>query len=355
MRFHGGKWRNVRIDFSVNTNPLAPQELIHKLINEAINRKVYLRYPNYEYDELRKAIANFFGGRTYSIVPVNGAAEALVLTVLALRPKYLILTCPSFGDYEEMCGLLRVALRYVPYKVVDDEYVLDIESITRYCRDDSLIVINNPNNPTGSLVPRGEIFELLGWRRCYVLLDEAYVELCRECDFKLPKNLPTNVILVRSFTKWLALPGIRAGFIYVSSNELRDLFDGIRQPWNVNSIAEFVITELLTRYSDYLKNLISMSREYISNERKWLSNELSKLGLKVFRSRTNFVLVKSEGVNFNLINELLINKYGVAIRPCIGFRGLSRSYARISIRCRSENKLLVSALSEALKMVSASA
>ncbi len=351
MRFHGGSWKGVRIDFSINVNPLAPKELINELILEAVSKGTYLRYPDYRYSELREAIGGFYGTKSEYIIPTNGAAEALSLIVLALRPKYVALTCPSFGDYEIMCNALRTAINYVPYRVVYDEYVLDVEALTRYCRSNSLIIINNPNNPTGSVVNRGEIFELLGWRRCYVLIDEAYAELCSDYEVKLPKDLPTNIVIVRSFTKWLSIPGIRAGFIYVVDNELRDQLDSVRQPWNVNSIAEYVITKLLTKYSSKLLNVVKESRNYLSKEREWLSSKLRSLGFKVFKSRVNFVLIKHDKLNLSLVNELLIKRYGIAIRPCIGFRGLSKSYARVSIRCRSENEVLIKSLNNVMELM----
>ncbi len=355
MRFHGGVQDKNVLDFSVNVNPLGVPKCIKDYISECIDECVYERYPDYEYKNLRKAIANFFEVSETNIVPTNGAAEALSLTILALRPRTLIVLEPSYGDYELMSRAIGAKCIHITMTELHNEYVLPNDSmkeIIRHAKDNSLIIINSPNNPTGSIVELDKILELSKClKHSYIVLDEVYAELSEYTSIiKVPpSSLPENLIIVKSFTKIFAIPGIRLGFIYVTSEHLRELFESVRPAWNVSSIAECALANALSKCKSKLWSYIEKSRNYIAMERRRLTSMLQDLGIIVYNSKTNFLLLRHDFIESFKLYEYLLRKFRIAIRPAHTFYGLTKYHSRISIKSKNENMYLVEAFRHAIK------
>ncbi|RLG86351.1 MAG: hypothetical protein DRO15_06270 [Thermoprotei archaeon] len=355
MRFHGGvQDRNV-LDFSVNLNPLGVPKCIRELITKCISKCVYERYPDYEYRNLRNAIAKFFNIPRDNIVPTNGASEALSLCILALRPRTIIILDPSYGDYDLICRAIGANCIHMIMQESNGEYVLSnsfIAQIARYSDQRSLIIINSPNNPTGSVLEWDKIIELsYVANHSYVVLDEVYAELS---DYTSILNtslgsLPENLIVIKSFTKVFAIPGIRVGFIYTNSTYLYELFESTRPTWNIGSIADCLLTTALVRFRTELWNFIEKSRAYIARERNYLVEKLHGLGLTIYSSKTNFLLLKHKPIDCIELHKYLLRRFRIAIRPAHTFYGLTRFHSRVSIRSRNENEYLVEALKHAIK------
>ena len=336
MRFHGGRSKVV-LDFSVNTNPLGPPKHVEDLIRECVEGGVLLKYPDYEYINLRDSIAKFYGCDPNNIIVTNGANEALNLVITTLR-KDLVVIEPSYGEYEDLASSLGVKYDYILYKVLDDEFYLDLEVLDSFNDVGRVIVITNPNNPTGNYLSRDRLLSYIQDFKPIFLIDESYVELCDSCPYELPKDIPDNVVVVRSVTKYTSLPGLRLGFLYSSNEELIKKLNTIRQAWNVNSLAECVFSKVFVDI-DLLKEFISRSRQYILSERTRLLRELRNLGLKVFNSTTNFLLIN---LSFNA-EELIkiLELRSISVRWCWSFKGLSKDYIRISIRKYEDNEVFL--------------
>lgn len=345
MRLHGGN-RRARLDFSSNINPLGPPPIVYKALKECIDNDIIIKsYPDYEYQELKDALAKFYHCNSYNIIPSNGAAEAINLAVIALRPKKLIVLEPSYGEYEDLAKVLGIDYIDIYYARSSTLFYLDLSNLKKMICNDSeaMIIITNPNNPTGSYIPINDIINELQECSTKILVDGAYVELCSNCPIEIDKNIPKNFIIVRSLTKWLAIPGLRIGFMYVADEGLLNRVEVVRQPWNVNSIAECVTIKVLSRYHE-LRSFIDTTREYINFERARVSRALRDLGLRVFDSVTNFLLVYLD-TNSDSIH-LALQKRGIAVRNCKSFKGLGSNYIRISIRKPNENDELIKAISE---------
>ncbi|MCC6034138.1 MAG: histidinol-phosphate aminotransferase family protein [Desulfurococcaceae archaeon] len=345
MRIHGGD-RRARLDFSSNINPLAPPKYVYNIISECIDKRVLEKYPDYNYEELRSAISKFYECDSENIIPTAGAHEAINLTILALKPKKIIVLEPSYGEYEDLSGVLNID--YIPlyYKRLEEGFYLDVTQLNAFCQDrEALIVITNPNNPTGSYIDRSQLLDSLSQCKAKILVDEAYMELCTHCPITVKNVTSENFIIVRSLTKWLGLPGMRLGFLYVTSRSVIDKINILRQPWNINSLTECLVTELFNKFSNELYSFIRASKEFIYRERERVSIALKEMGIKVYESVTNFLLIEvREGLK--LVSVLKEN--GIAVRSCLSFKGLGPNFIRIAIRKTEENDELLKVLKEVI-------
>ncbi|MEM3980758.1 MAG: aminotransferase class I/II-fold pyridoxal phosphate-dependent enzyme, partial [Ignisphaera sp.] len=173
-------------------------------------------YPDYQYKDLRKSIAIFYNCVPENVVPTNGAAEAINLIILAAKPRKLLVVEPSYGEYEELAKVLGIDYVDVYHRRTVSKFYIEFNDLKNFCEDEeTLIVITNPNNPTGSYITIDALFYELENCKAKVLIDEAYTELCSCCPIEVAKNIPKNFSIVRSLTKWLSVPGLRIGFAYL--------------------------------------------------------------------------------------------------------------------------------------------
>ena len=347
-RFHGGF--NVEHDFSVNTNPLAPPDFIADLARECIDENCILRYPDYTQRRVREALASIYECSPDRIIAYNGASEALYSIVFALRPRRIILHTPCYGELEfkAQAGVVGCRVESVGMRRAGLRFEFRIRDLIENAGAGDLVFICNPSNPTGACISRDVIIENAVDTEALVVLDEAYGELAPGYDYRLPSDAPENIVIVKSLTKWLGVPGVRLGFIYTCSRRILEELEASRPPWNLNSLAEYIIVEASSRFSRELSEFIRRSREFIAGESRRFVWELRGIGLEAYETSTCFTLARAPGFDFRVINELLIKNYSIALRPCIGFTGLGPEYARIALRDPGERRMLIKALGDAI-------
>ncbi len=351
LRYHGGgiERRDV-IDFSTNVNPLGVPEFVERLILESIRLRVHTTYPNSNYRGLRESIASFYNINPDNVIPTSGACEGLNLVLLTLRPKHVITVDPMFGDYDLLCRALRAKHVHYVMRAKNESFAFDLDDLVELSKkfDDHVVIMVNPNNPTGYGTDSTSIIKLAHSLSGILIVDEVYAELS-DIDTMLSHahRLPENVIVVKSFTKLFSIPGVRAGFVYTASDRLAEIIDSARPTWSVSSIADYVVTRALSDHADDVKSFIEQSRRFVRQEREYVASRLRELGLTVFRSCANFLLVRGSFSSIKLRDHLL-RRYSVLIRSAHNFYGLSDRYIRISIRRRQENDLLLRALKSAL-------
>ena len=353
-RFHGFGEQvnyNLLIDFSTNLNPLGPPKELTELINECLKSRVWARYPDPNYAELSESIASFYKLDPERVVPCSGASEAINLAVISAKPDTLVVVAPSYGDYELLCSALGIKLKYVLMSEIGSSFRLSMDSLTSRIEGGGrcAVVIVNPNNPTGAYLSTKDILSIASeFEDALFIIDEAYVELSG-VDSLINYDLPENVVVIRTFTKSLAAPGLRLGFTYSNSKLLTRTLDSLRPAWNIDSLSNCVYTRLLRDHASQLKRYLSDSVRYVREWRNYLVEVLNSLGLKVFESVANFVLVKHPGIDTKHLRDVLARRYGIAIRSAHTFRGLSREYSRFSVRHPRYCDVLVRALEEVLK------
>lgn len=345
MRVHGGGIEGV-LDFSVNANPLGPPKVLEEEVARCFRDGAYRSYPDSNYEGLKAAIAHFHDVDEEHLIACNGASEALSLALISLRPKNLLVVSPSYGDYGLLSEGIGAGCRHLVMREVDGGFEFDAERVVDEVEGlgGAVVVITNPNNPTGLVVEEAALSklaeELRG--RAWLLVDEVYAELSgykgligRELD---------NVIVVRSFTKVFGVPGLRLGFAYTPSRRVLRRMEAIRPTWNIGTIAEMAFRKVLVEAKDELWEFVRRSSRYIAEERAKLASSLSNLGYHVYESRANFLLLKHPWIDSIALRDELLREHGIHVRPAHTFHGLTRFHTRIAVRRRDENELLVRAL-----------
>lgn len=336
---HGGDvYRNqVRLDFSVNINPLG----IPKHVCAALHRAVEEceKYPDTDSVELKRAVGIMRSVKEEYLVFGNGASELFMAIVHALKPGKAVIPVPSFYGYEYAAEAAGAETVYVRMKEEDD-FALTESLSDVLCEDVDMLFLANPNNPTGRLTDRRDIRRLLELCRrkdICVVLDECFIDFCEKNASMLPEIEDfDNLIVVQAFTKIFSIPGVRLGYLSCSNKELTEKIKRQLPEWNLSVFAQRAGTACAEEPA-----FIRKSAEYVAKERAFLTESLRKAGISVYEGEADFLLVHSERP---LYAELL--KKGILIRDCKNFRGLSEGYYRIAVKSRKENEELKKAIGE---------
>ncbi len=343
---HGGDvYRNeVRIDFSVNLNPLGVPAEILEAAHQGLREVT--QYPDPYHTELRQAIAEFEKTDPDNIVCGSGASELIMASVHAIRPREALITAPCYSGYETA---LRASDTVIHYFDLDENagFRLDEGILSHISEKTDMIFLTNPNNPNGRLIDP-ELLDLIK-ERCTecgasLVLDECFLPLTG-ADCRIPDD---NVLHLRAFTKTFAVPGIRLGYIISNDTSMLDRIRLHLPEWNVSRIAEkagAAASRILT-HSGYLQNAVDMTQ----TERGYLEQGLTSLGFRVYPSDVNYLLFRADPEmqerfrksGTDLYDELL--KTGIMIRRCANFHGLDESFYRIAVRKHEDNAELITAL-----------
>jgi len=335
VKYHGGLAKRGELDFSSNINPLAPPGFITGLIKEC----EYSTYPDYTYADLRGAVARFNGVSEDEVTPVNGASEGLYASLMVARllgKRRCLIISPNYGDleFEEYCRLIGLKVNHHIMPHSDSSYLLgDVKA-----QDDDVILLSNPSNPTGTLHSRGELINLVN-DAGLVIVDEAYINLSVDPSMSLIGSRYSNLIVVRSLTKEIGLPGLRIGYVYTPNTQVMGLMRAVLPSWNVNSCADKVAREVYGKYSGEYSSFLEESRMAVSRLRGILVNGLVELGFRVYESAVNFVLAEAP-IEASKLYEALLNK-GIVVRMPKGFVGLGGKHVRIAVRGVNDEERLI--------------
>ncbi|HEV8436957.1 MAG TPA: histidinol-phosphate transaminase [Methylomirabilota bacterium] len=328
------------IKLASNENPLPPSERVLKMLAEALAH--LNRYPDGSGFYLRQALARRHGLTTDHIILGNGSNDLIELVVRAfLRAgEEAVIPHPSFVVYPmivQAVGGIRVVVTLRDQR-------LDLEAMARAITPMTKVVfIANPNNPTATIVTTDEVEQFMARvpDKVIVVFDEAYVEFAQGPDF--PNSLAymqqgRKVVTLRTFSKAASLAGLRVGYA-VADPDCVSLLNRIRQPFNVNSLAQVAALSALHDESHILECL-----RMIEAGRHFLYDEFAAMGLKYTPSRANFILVDVGRSATDVFNWLL--KEGVIVRPMTSF-GME-SCLRVTVGTPEENRRFVKALKKVL-------
>lgn len=296
----------------------------------------YHIYPDPEQRRLREALSGYVGIDAGYIVAGSGSDELIDLILrLFLEPGDEVVNCPpTFGMYPfstQVCGGRMVD---VPR---DGSFAVDVPGIKRaWGPHTKVIFLASPNNPSGNNIPRQDVVELLDSGKV-VVVDEAYYEFSGVTVADLVPRYD-NLMVLRTFSKWAGLAGLRVGYGVFPLRIARYLLR-IKPPYNINVAAEVAACESLADL-DYLREMVAA----ITNERQRLLAELKRFSfLKVFPSEANFILCSvGNGKARNIYQGL--QKKGIFIRYFD--TPLLRDYIRISVGKPKHSDALITALSE---------
>jgi histidinol-phosphate aminotransferase len=271
--------RIVKLDGNENPYGCSP-----KVYQALADYSRYHIYPDPEQRDLREALETYVGiGRQY-ILCGSGSDELIDLVLrLFLEPGDEVINCPpTFGMYPfttDVCGG-----KIIDVPRIDESFALDLSGIKRALNTKTKVIfVASPNNPTANTTSEQETMQLLDTGRI-VVVDEAYFEFSAATMANLVPNHP-NLIVLRTFSKWAGLAGLRIGY-GVFPVEIASYLMRIKQPYNVNTAAQVAVLASLADI-DYLRDNVAR----IVAERRRLFGKLRGLGwLRPYPSRANFIL-----------------------------------------------------------------
>jgi histidinol-phosphate aminotransferase len=281
------------------------------------------------------AIAARHGRVPAEIVPTNGAAEALWLLGPAFRPALAACVHPAFTESEAALRAHRIAV----VRVVRDAergFALDPEAVPDAA---DLVIVGNPASPSGTLDPASAILALRRPGRT-VVVDEAFMDFVPGERGSLVRERFDDVIVVRSLTKVLGVPGLRAGYA-VAGSRLADRLRAVRPPWSVNVVA----LAALAAVAGHPAELAGIA-EQAATERTDLETRLRQIpGVRVWPGAANFVLV---AVADGPAAVAALRSAQIAVRPAASFPGLDNRHIRITARDPRANRRVAEVLAQAV-------
>jgi len=356
---HGGQLRELAtefgiaeeslLDFSASINPLVPSDvLVATLCNLIHARKILTTYPDMHYSALKLAIAEYAQVDARTIGIGNGVMPLLGVAVRALGLRKCLVPVPAFTEYRRVlasCGTECCTL----VGKREDELSIDRGRVIAALKTTGAqaVLLANPQSPSGSLLQSEELgclHEAAAALGVTTIVDEAFIDYAPEESLSHAAAESHGLVVLRSLTKFFAMPGLRVAYA-VAHPEFSAAMDAFMAPWPVDSIAaEAARLALEDRAS------IAAARATNAREREWLADRLRSLGLKVFPSEANYLLLRiDEGRNGLELWRRLVVEHQVVIRNCANFEGLDEHYFRIGVCTRFENQILVDALTKVLR------
>jgi len=340
---HGGKNHSQMtdpsiIDFSSNVCPIGTPLSVKKSIKKNIDN--IKNYPDSNSSSVISSLKNYTKLEKSNLIVGNGAIEIIYNFCFAFLSKdtKVLIPIPTFQEYETAAKLNNCKISY--FKTMDLSE--NLEEFVSKIPKNGCIFICNPNNPTGKLLKKNQLFKIIKESKklsTLVFVDECFIEMVPESNESIISYIKKfdNLFILRSLTKSFALPGIRIGYA-AASKQIIKVLQKIKIPWSVNSIAQDAANIALKNKIHLIK-----SNSIIKKELSYLTNKIGKLdGYDCNKSSTNFILIKTKNDSTSLQKKLLQKK--ILIRDCKNFRGLNNHYIRIAVKSHKDNLKLVKAL-----------
>ena len=330
------------VKLASNENPLGASPKAVAAMHEAV--KTIALYPDGNGFELKDALTKRYGVAHHNLVLGNGSNDLLELASRAfLSPgDVAVYSAHAFAVYALATQAVGAKGITVPAK----EFGHDLDAMLKAAvqQKAKMVFIANPNNPTGTYLTAAALESFLGAlpANILVVLDEAYNEYLppaqRYDSVSWLKKYP-NLIISRTFSKAYGLAGLRVGYA-IAHEQITDMMNRVRQPFNVNSIAQAAAVAAL-------HDMDFVQKTYELNQRgmQQISAGLTKLGLSYIPSYGNFICFRIGGATA-MYRRLL--ELGVIVRPVANYD--MADYLRVSIGLESENEKFLSALAQALRV-----
>lgn len=354
---HGGRIRAAArrlgvnperiLDFSANLNPLGPPAAVMEVLARHLPEVAW--YPEPQGGELKQEVAFRLGMTPSQVAVGNGACELIYLLCHTLSPRAALIPCPTFSEYARAVRTGGGRVDQVEMRE-GSRFRLPTERLVASLRTGryDLVVICNPNNPTGTLARLDEldaVAQAAERADTWMLVDESFLGFHREAQQLSALGLSSRyrrLMVLVSLTKLYCLPGLRLGYL-VGPTHLVTRLEEKRDPWSVNSLAQLAGLECL-RQTEYL----ARTRELLPRYRAGLLTSLTSIpGIHVFPSEANFLLCRLDRTSATDLSGQLAHQH-ILVRECSEFPGLDSSYLRVAVRQAEENERLVRAIAAVL-------
>ncbi len=324
------------IKLNTNESPFAPSPSVVAAVSADEVRDLRL-YSDPECTALKAALAARYDVEKENVYLANGSDDILNFAFMAFADKGVCYPEISYGFYSVFAALHGITAEEIPLK---SDFSIDHRD---YCGKNKLIVIANPNAPTGIFMPLCEIEEILKSNPDnVVLVDEAYVDFGGTSALSLLKTYE-NLLVVRTFSKSRSMAGARLGFAFASREIIADLerLKYSTNPYNINRLTQAAGVAALAQDDYYAENC----KKIIKN-REYTENELKKLGFTLTSSLANFVFAKSDKISGEHL-YLKLKEKGVLVRHFS--RADISEYNRITVGSIDEMRAFVNAVKQILE------
>ncbi len=331
------------LDFSASINPLGPPPSARKAFVKSYCE--ISRYPDPYGDKLKKALAERHGMSVTEVLVGNGSTQLIYLLCAALRPRTALVVGPAFSEYANALVLAGANVRQMSFAGADGFQFSTQRLMAAWDKDCDILFLATPNSVTGQLIPKKEIeniAQIASTRKSIVVVDEAFIDFVEKESVKTLVRQNPYLIVLRSLTKYYALPGLRLGYLLGEARRVAQLAS-YQEPWSVNAPALRVALACLKDAGFTMK-----TERWLEEERRFLSERLTAIeGLHPFASRVNFLLVRIDrnGIDALQLRSFLSRKK-ILIRACDSFAGLGAGYFRVAVKRRKANLRLLAALRE---------
>jgi len=286
--------------------------------------------------ELKEKLAELYAVKPENVFVSNGSDEVLNFAFMAFGGQGVVFPEISYGFYEVYAGLYQLPFEKIP---LESDFTLDYE---KYCGKNKMVVIANPNAPTGMSIPVWQIEEIVKTNPdSLVLIDEAYVDFGGETCLPLIAEYD-NLLVVRTFSKSRCLAGGRLGYAFANPAIIADL-EKIKystNPYNINRLTLLLGAATVDAEPYYREKC-----QEIIETRNWTAKQLEKLGFFVLPSDTNFLFARTGKMDGGQLYETLKSK-GILVRHFSNLK--TDQYNRITIGTKEQMEILVNTLKEVL-------
>lgn len=306
------------------------------------------QYPDNRYLELRTAAAGFAGhGLTFeNIIPGNGPCELLRLAIQSVvkEEDLVIVPSPSSVQYRHIAGIFGARIHsFTPGEL------LNLPGMT--LKKTSVLIIQNPNNPTGELLEKDKLIHLA--RMCsehktLLIVDESSIELA-DPDMSVAGLVSDNdhLLVIRSVSNIIGMPGIRLSY-GIASEAMAEVLNSARLSWNIGVVDETIGTAFLSMEGGLNSDYLSRSRSLIKKERTYISKRFSGIyGFDVIEGRGNYLLIDVRDLFLDSVRLTEgLASHGILIRECSDMFDGEKRYVRLSVRPRKEFERLIRTLDD---------
>lgn len=352
---------NELVDFSASINPVGLPASVQRAIRHGLSRAIH--YPDPDQRELRRALGEYHGVDPARLVLGNGSIELIYALPRALGIRHALILGPTFSEYERAlraaggrCSYVHASSSsgYAPplrkaYRLLHrQDATASGPARLRYSSIPSFdaVFVCQPNNPTGQALTHREmtrLYDVAAGAGAWLIVDEAFIDFCNQCSVIEEIERWPRLVLLRSFTKAYAMPGLRIGYA-IAHHTVIERLRAVLPPWSVNVVAEQAALAALNDESYRRRSL-----EMISRERDQMLDRLQRVpGLRVVPSSANFLLFELLKGSASRLTALLL-EYGIVIRDCTNIPGIRTQALRIAVRTPADNARLFRALRAAFR------
>lgn len=330
-------------DMSSNINPLGPPEGLEAFI--ASNVGLIRALPQPDAGDMVNAFSAYHDIDPVRITGGNGTTWFIYNIPVALESERVLIVGPTYSDYMDACIMHKV---HCDFFLSDkkDLFQPDVDKISAMASEFDTVIICNPNNPTGALIPIHEIRELLKTHPdTFFVIDESYLPFIDDAEERtlVGETRFPNLIVLSSMSKIFRIPGLRTGYLCAAPGII-EKFMAYYQPWSVNALAQAAIVHILT-HPGAMAPFMENTRTFIRNEKAFVHENLrNAAAVKLYPSETCFIIAELTGSTSSSGACRMAGDERILIRDCSNFHGLSDRFIRFSLRERQTNLKLTEIL-----------